>query len=391
MQIYIPDHNTLSMPREVLVLSITKNVNEIRELCKTARYDIWDVVIQVRDSPDRNYYLGKGKMESLNNYIRDCKLDDKLERIVVNGSIRPLQHFRIEQLLGVTVVDRLGLILEIFNDRAKEQTAKLQVDLARLQYETPFIREWIHNARHGEHPGFLSGGEYEIDNYYEFCRKRIKKIRLQLEKIKKDRFENHRNRVRRGFFSVCFVGYTNTGKTSLFNALTGESLFVDSMVFSTLSTTIRHMERTKSPILLVDTIGFISDLPPWVIESFAPTLQEIELADLLIFVIDISESQDKIFRKFQSCQKYLFTNQKNVDKKIIFALNKIDLLAERQLAENMEYVRHLLAGTKPNPSIVYSSTRLNGGVEMLKEKIQTCYKNHMRTKHENVHSTFHWK
>ncbi len=169
----------------------------------------------------------------------------------------------------------------------------MQVRLAELQYEKPFVRELIHRARNGEHPGFMAGGEYQVDDYFEMIKKQMKKIRGNLEKIRDEREVRRKHRRISGFYLVSLAGYTNVGKSSLLNLLSGEKVKVEGKLFSTLSTTTRKIKNNNFPILLTDTVGFIQNLPAWIIDAFHSTLEEIEVSDIIILMVDADYSEEK--------------------------------------------------------------------------------------------------
>jgi GTP-binding protein HflX len=192
------------------------------------------------------------------------------------------------------------------------------------------VNEWIHRSKKGEHPGFLAGGEYAVDQYYDLIRKRIKKNKDKLERLKKERDLRRDHRRKFGFHLISLAGYTNAGKSTLLNNLTDSNVVVEKRVFSTLTTTTRKISKSSRQILITDTVGFIKDLPPWLVEAFHSTLEEIFYSDLILLIIDISEDLEEIINKINTCHQILWTSD-NVPQ-IIPVFNKIDL-------ENMKDVR----------------------------------------------------
>src|SRR5438093_9220954 len=172
-------------------------------------------------------------------------------------------------------------LLELFAQRASSREGKFQVELALLQYEVPLLREWIHEGDVGERPGFMAGGELRVDAYYETVKRRIKKIRDELEAIRRERAVQRSVRKERGYHLVALAGYANAGKSSLLNVLSDERVLVDDRMFSTLATTTRSLTGTRKRILLTDTIGFVDGVPFWMVEAFNATLEEILQADLV--------------------------------------------------------------------------------------------------------------
>jgi GTP-binding protein HflX len=307
-------------------------------------YSIDKIFIQSRSSPNPKYYVGTGKAREIAEYIQNNEID----LVIINAQLKASQFFNLERILKKRVFDRIRLILEIFNDRANSREAKLQVDLARLQYEIPLVNEWIHRAKKGERPGFLAGGEYAVQQYYDLIRKRIKKTKEKLEKLKKERTYRRDHRKKFGFYLVSLAGYTNAGKSTLLNVLTDSNVLVEKRMFSTLSTTTRKIKEGSKQILLTDTVGFIRDLPPWLVEAFHSTLEEIFYSDIILLVIDISESIDEVIKKVNTCYQILWTSD-NVPT-IIPVFNKIDLesmkdarvkinkLKEQNLIEDYVYI-----------------------------------------------------
>src|SRR5213594_3757741 len=249
---------------DVLLVGTGTPLDEIRALIDSAGYSLRTEFVQRRSRPDPRYFVGKGKLEELKEAVRSSGV----QLVVVAGALRPSQHFELEQALKVQCFDRLRVILEIFTRRASSREAKLQVELAMLQYEVPILKEWIHAAVSGERPGFMSGGEYRVDAYYETVKRRMVKIRELLHTIRKERALRREHRQDRGFFQVSIAGYANAGKSSLFNALSGENVAVEDEFFTTLSTTTRALPGAQKRILLTDTVGLVSDVPLWVVEAF---------------------------------------------------------------------------------------------------------------------------
>ncbi len=228
----------------------------------------------------------------------------------------------MESFLGVECIDRVRLVLNIFSQRASSKEARLQVERATLEYEIPFLREWIHNAKIGEHPGFLGAGEYETDAYYELIRRRLSRIKQELAKISGERERRRAQRRKRGLHLVTLAGYTNAGKSSLLNALTKERALVDGLMFSSLATTTSSLDKVDRQILVTDTVGFLSDLPHFLIESFKSTLEEVLASDLVLLVIDASDPLDNIRKKVATSADILFPE---VDPtRLVIILNKVD-------------------------------------------------------------------
>ena len=359
--------------KNAIIVSLDDNVSEIIQLSETLDYVVVKEFIQQRNLPDVNFYVGSGKLDEIKEFIDGS--DEAIDLIIVNGELKPSQWFALEKRLSVDVYDRIRLILAIFEEHAERKEARLQVKLAQLHYERPFVRELIHRARSGEHPGLMAGGEYQVDDYYEMIKKQMKKIRSDLKKIRNDREVHRKTRYKSGFYLVSLVGYTNAGKSSLLNLLSGEDVKVEGRLFSTLSTTTRRiLQRTKGktvPILLTDTVGFIENLPSWIIDAFHSTLEEIEVADVVVLIVDGSEEKELVEKKLQVSLDELL--ELGVTASIVIAVNKIDLIDDGTIDDLIQYLsqRDLLN----NRLCVPISVTKEINIEMLLENICTSLPN----------------
>ncbi len=345
---------------DVLLVSLTPDTDEIAALVDSAGHRIVDRVLQRRDHPDPQTFVGHGKLE---------EIKERLERgdvslVVFNGELRPTMHYHLEQELGVECYDRLRVLLELFAQRAATREAKLQVELALLQYEVPLLREWIHEADVGERPGFMSGGELRVDAYYETVKRRIKKIKDELETIRRERDVRRQLRKERGYHLVALAGYANAGKSSLLNALAKEHVVVDARMFSTLSTTTRTMPGVHRRILLTDTVGFVDGVPFWMIEAFNATLEEIFQADLVLLLVDASDPVEEIRRKVRLAARTLLPRV-SADA-VLPILTKVDLLAEEELALKLS----VLAESEFHASPLALSAVTGAGLDDLRQTIQ---------------------
>ena len=349
----------LSRAVDVLLVSLADETNEMEALLDSAGHRIADRIVQRRDRPDPQTFVGRGKLD---------EIKDRLERgdvavVVFNGELRPTMHYHLEQELGVECYDRLRVLLELFAQRAATREAKLQVELALLHYEVPLLREWIHVADIGERPGFMAGGELRVDAYYETVKRRLKKIKDELETIRREREVRRQLRKERGYHLVALAGYANAGKSSLLNALTKERVVVDSRMFSTLSTTTRALRGVRRRILLTDTVGFVDGVPFWMIEAFNATLEEIFQADLILLLVDASDPTDEIRRKVRLAMRTLLP--KASVETILPVLTKADLLAADDLAAK---VAILTESEFHRPALVLS-VRSGEGLDALRTTV----------------------
>ncbi len=338
-------------------------------MARTLGYDVVMRITQVR-AQDPRYNIGPGKVEELARIVKE--LDVK--KVIFFNELKPSQVFNLQEKLGVEVVDRFQLILEIFAQHAGSREAKMQIELARLKYELPRMREWIRRAKMRELPGFTRGpGGYQIDFHYRAIVKRISKIQRELEEIRRRKQLQRRVRTRVGLPVVVLTGYTNAGKTTLFNRLAKESKPVSNAPFSTLATVTRLVDVYGRKILLSDTIGFIDALPPLLIESFYTTLEELVYADLLLLVVDASEESSEIKRKLEASLKAL-SEVGVLDKPTIVVLNKIDRISEEELEKRIESVKLYYR------DVVAISAKRGIGIEELKRALYKKVGKYVRLK-----------
>jgi len=317
--------------------------------------------------PDPSYQIGSGKAKELAELVAE----KGVEKTIFDNELRPVQAYNLAKTSGVEAVDRFQLILEIFARRASTSEAKLQIELAKLKYELPRARERVRLARMGEQPGFMGLGKYEVDLYYDTIRRRIYSIQVKLRKIRKKRSLHRVRRLELGFSPVSMAGYTNAGKSSLFNVLAEEAVPVDPSLFTTLSTTTRAVSLSGRKVLLTDTVGFIDRLPLALIEAFHSTLEETVFSDLILLVVDVSEPHEEIERKLSCCLDTIQTiGASGIP--IVTVLNKIDLLSESQVKSEAEALREIT----PSPVVVSALHRMN--MDLLKREITAHLKEYVR-------------
>ena len=281
-------------------------------------------------TPRAGYLFGKGSTLNILNEIKEHKID----LIIVNGDISPIQQRNLEKVWQVKLIDRTHLILEIFADRAATREGRLQVDLATLSYQrTRLVRSWTHLERQRGGLGFVGGpGETQIESDRRAIDNAIVKIKSQLSKVVKTRSLHRKSRQKVPYPIVTLIGYTNAGKSTLFNALTGAKVLAKDMLFATLDPTMRSINlNSTSKVILSDTVGFISDLPTELIAAFRATLEEVLHADLIIHVRDIADENTNMqFKQVNSILNDLGV-ETEMNKKLIEVYNKIDLLSKDQL------------------------------------------------------------
>lgn len=296
-----------------------KALAEFEELALSAQAEVVAHVQGTRATPDAKYYVGLGKAEEIQQMV-DAH---QAELVLVNHELSPSQERNLERLLQCRVVGRSGLILDIFAQRARTFEGKLQVELAQLQHlSTRLIRGWTHLERQKGGIGLRGPGETQLETDRRLLRERIKSINKRLEKVRQSRDQNRRARQKAALPTVSLVGYTNAGKSTLFNTLTGEQIYAADQLFATLDPTMRKMELPgSSSAILADTVGFIRDLPHNLVEAFRATLEETEQADLLLHVIDVA---DPNWREMVFAVEKVLSELGVNDIPIIQVFNKID-------------------------------------------------------------------
>ena len=304
-------------------------LEEIKNL--TAAIDLTVVAAEtvLLNRPNAALYVGKGAAERIRDVIRE----NEITLAVVNASLSPVQQRNLEKLWNCKVIDRTALILEIFGDRARTKEGVLQVELAHLSYQrSRLVRGWTHLERQRGGKGFLGGpGETQIELDRRVITDNIVKLKKELEEVKRTRHLHRKARQRVPFPVVALVGYTNAGKSTLFNRLTNADVFARDMLFATLDPTMRLLKLPSGrQVILSDTVGFISDLPTELVAAFRATLEEVLEASLIVHVRDISHP-DTMAQKadVENVLKALGVT-KQVDQGLIEVLNKSDLMESQE-------------------------------------------------------------
>lgn len=300
-------------------------LEEARGLAAAIKLDIYDVIDFKVTRIQAGSFLGKGQRAS----IAEIVADNDIEIVVFNHALSPVQQRNLEREWDCKVIDRTGLILEIFGARAQTKEGRLQVELAALDYQrSRLVRSWTHLERQRGGAGFMGGpGETQIELDRRMIAARISKIKKELEQVRRTRDLGRQSRARVPLSIVALVGYTNAGKSTLFNTLTGAQIFAKNLLFATLDPTMRRIELPQGQgAILSDTVGFISDLPTHLIEAFRATLEQIAYADVIAHVIDVSREDWQAQRK--DVIKVLSDLGINYDSdsRVIELYNKIDVI-----------------------------------------------------------------
>ena len=277
--------------RNNLMHEAEESLQELQQLAETAGIEVVYETIQSRNAPNPTYFIGEGKVEELKPLVEELDAD----AIIFDEELSPAQNRNLEKALDVATIDRTGLILQVFAQRALTKEARLQVALAQLEYALPRLtRMWTHLSRLATGGGggrHLRGpGETQLEMDRRWVRRNIGHVRKALEAVEKQRHTQRRNRSEK--IKVSLVGYTNAGKSTLFNALTGETVLAEDKLFATLDSTTRKVDLPqKQQILVTDTVGFIKKLPHQLVAAFKATLEEVLEADLLLHIVDVSHPE----------------------------------------------------------------------------------------------------
>jgi len=329
---------------------------EFQELAISAGAETVAFVSVPRHRPTAKYLIGSGKVEEL----RDLVKAEHVDIVIFNHVLTPSQERNLERVFECRVLDRTGLILDIFAQRARTHEGKLQVELAQLDHmSTRLVRGWTHLERQGGGIGMRGPGETQLETDRRLLRVRVRQLKSRLEKVRSQRDQARRGRKRADIPSVSLVGYTNAGKSMLFNAMTDSNVFAANQLFATLDPTLRRLELDDfGPIVLADTVGFIRHLPHKLVEAFRSTLEESSNSDLLLHVIDSHEPE----RMAQIEQVMAVLGEIGADGlPILEVYNKLDLLegVEPQIQRDAD----------GKPQRVWVSARDGRGLDLLKQAV----------------------
>ena len=328
------ENNKISYEKAVLigVINSTQNestvkdyLNELSFLTETAGGVVSKTFIQKVDSPNPKTFIGSGKIIEIQSY---CK-NNNIGSVIFDDELSPTQQLNLEKILKAKIIDRTGLILDIFAQRATTSYAKNQVELAQYQYLMPRLKGlWTHLERQKGGIGMRGPGETEIETDRRIVRDRISLLKKKLSNIDKQMSVQRGNRG--SLVRVALVGYTNVGKSTLMNLITKSDVFAENKLFATLDTTVRKMVIRNLPFLVTDTVGFIRKLPTQLIESFKSTLNEITESDLLLHIIDISHPN---YEEHIDSVNEILGQIDSSDKPLILVYNKIDSLDDHSFIE----------------------------------------------------------
>lgn len=370
-------HSTAVLPDRAYLVSLdlhrntqsnaTESLRELRELARTAGATVVGSTTQRRARPVSSTYIGSGKVREVAEECRRLNANT----VLVDGDLTPSQQRNLEDSLGLKVIDRTALIIDIFAMGARSREGRLQVELAQMEYLLPRLAgQWNHLERLEGAIGTRGPGETQLETDRRLVRRRITKLTKDLKAVRKQRALYRRRRRRSGIPTVALVGYTNAGKSTLMRSLSGSEIYAGDKLFATLDPLTRRVRLTENrTILLNDTVGFIQKLPTQLVVSFRATLEELEEASLLIHVVDISHPQAS------EQEEVVDATLKDLgleNRLRITVLNKIDLLTNRdgRVVNNEELAHEVLAYAGQAPSNICAISAENGwGIEKLRDLV----------------------
>lgn len=342
----------------ILISLENEYLDELEELVNNIGIEVVERVVQFRKKPDSKYYVGKGKIEEILKIIEENEIDFA----IFDDEIRTIQRKNIKNILGITILDRTDVILNIFSENAKTKESKLQIELAKLKYKLPeIVGLGKAMSRLGGGIGTRGPGEKEKEYKKRAILDKIKKIENELDKIKRTRGEQSKNRKRHKAKQVILVGYTNAGKSTLMNNLTGADVISEDRLFVTLDTKMKKIYALReSNIVLGDTVGFIRKLPHVLVASFKSTLEVVKEADILLKIIDISKEN------FEEDIKVIDDVLEEIGDsgiKNIYVFNKVDLYAN--------YKNEIKKLEEKYKNVAFISAQNSINIEELLEKLVT--------------------
>jgi len=347
---------------------------ELKNLVIAARYEIIGEILQTRGSPHPATLFGKGKVLEIKKIIEETDADV----VITYNVLKSIQKVNLEMEFQRQVLDRYDLTLQIFAENATDTVSKLQIELASIQKEIPYVRIVTSLIHFRDRPFIRAGGEYGWSPKVAELRRRMKRLKEEIQKYRENKIRQIMERKEKGFTISCIVGYYNAGKTTLFNALTGENKPVSDRPFTTLSSKYSRFMGLRN-ILLVDTIGFVIDLDPRIIKSFEINVDDMRYSDMLILTLDASDPPEWFNIKSESVINLLRDIGALVhNKPLIIALNKIDRLSDKVDLEtrrnSLENILDKLEVNKDLVEIVPISAKKSIGLDKLVLSINKMYK-----------------
>ncbi|MCI0567026.1 MAG: GTPase HflX [Acidobacteria bacterium] len=342
----------IRLPRQVFS-EVEEHLEELRRLTETAGGVVVGTFVQDRPRPDPATVLGKGKVEEIGRSSEALQAG----LLIFDEDLSPAQARNLEQSVGIPVLDRAGLILDIFAVRARSREAKVQVELAQLRYLLPRLtRRWTHLERQAGGIGVRGVGETQLETDRRLVQQRIARLVSQLGQIERERSQRRKRRKEKT--QVALVGYTNAGKSTLLNRLTGAGAFVEDRLFATLDPLVRQGQEGWDRFLFIDTVGFIRKLPPQLVASFRSTLEEAREADILLHVVDVSHPG---FEDQMKTTRLVLKEMKLDEKPILKVFNKVDRIGSSQEKEQ---------ASRTDPEAVFVSAARGEGLEELKRRLE---------------------
>jgi len=343
----------IRLPRQALS-EVEEHLEELRRLTETAGGVVVGTFVQDRPRPDPATVLGKGKVEEIGRASKSLQAG----LLIFDEDLSPAQARNLEQSLEIPVVDRAGLILDIFAVRARSRESKVQVELAQLRYLLPRLtRRWTHLERQAGGIGVRGVGETQLETDRRLIQQRIARLVSHLGQIERERTQ--RRKRRKEATQVALVGYTNAGKSTLLNRLTGAGAFVEDRLFATLDPLVRQGREAWDRFLFIDTVGFIRKLPPQLVASFRSTLEEAREADILLHVVDVSHPG---FEDQMKTTRSVLEEMQLDTKPVLVVFNKADRLGSWQEKEQAARV---------DPDAVFVSAVREEGLEELRSRLET--------------------
>lgn len=352
--------------RRAVLLTRDADTAEFEALAATLGIEVVEVLRQ-SGSPDPRTHMGRGRLEGVGDELASRRGDHPwadVDLVLVHATLLPRQLVNIHDVLTVEVWDRVRLLLELFTKHAASVEARTQVRIARLGADRLVLRELVRRVTTGERLGYGAGGRHGWRGVLETVNREITSLRRRQRRHASARRERRRQRAKSGALTVGLAGYTNAGKSSLFAALSGKQVLVDDRLFSTLETTVGRMQASPR-LLLVDTIGFIDQLPSDLLDAFSATLMESLECDLLLLLADASDSPPEIRRRLETCQREL-AERMDIDERpaYLVVLTKVDLLDDAARARARESVLEL-----GMPEALLASTVTGEGLDELRQEI----------------------